>query len=98
MGSAEPTADSTAGIDNVAALMKQHPNTRVRVEGNAYSPNDPDAGKRLGSLRAQTVKKMLVDQGIEPGRIDVLGKQGRAENAATAGEGNRRVDLVVLSH
>jgi outer membrane protein OmpA-like peptidoglycan-associated protein len=92
----------TAGadtVDQLAVLMKQHPGTRVRLEGHADNTGELKANEVLSADRAKAIKQMLTERGIEPSRIEATGKldaKPAAGNETDQGRAiNRRVDVVI---
>ena len=70
---ADPDAARQA-VAELAATMAEHPDTTVTLVGStAGCPWRNDHGVPLGLERAQAVAKMLVDAGVEAGRITVIG-------------------------
>lgn len=100
-GTTKLTGDGPAEIERMATAMKQHPSTRVRLEGHTDSVGNADVNKPLSYERAQAIKDMLVAQGVEPNRIETVGKRELdpvSENDTREGRAqNRRVDAVILS-
>ena len=100
-GSSKLTPGSDTTIDRVAQLMKEHPASRVRIEGNTDSTGTQDVNAPLSYERAQTVKRMLVTRGIDPNRIETIGRSDHAPVAPnTTRQGraqNRGVDMVILA-
>jgi outer membrane protein OmpA-like peptidoglycan-associated protein len=90
-----------ASIDRLAALMKENPDARIRLEGHADSVGTSDINDPLSRQRAEAVKNMLVAKGIAAGRIETAAEGDRAPVASNdTQEGrqrNRRVDVTVLS-
>jgi outer membrane protein OmpA-like peptidoglycan-associated protein len=99
-GTAEMTETGGATIDRLAALMKEHPKARVRLEGHTDSVGSPAVNAPLSAQRAAAVKKMLVDRGVEDSRIEAVGKREAepvAPNDTREGRAqNRRIDTVIL--
>jgi outer membrane protein OmpA-like peptidoglycan-associated protein len=98
-GSAKPSADSAASIDQLGTTLRDHPNATVTVEGYADSMGSPQANQALSQARADAVKSMLVQNGVDESRIDTAGYGDQnpvAPNGTTAGRAeNRRIDVVV---
>ncbi|HVV52788.1 MAG TPA: OmpA family protein, partial [Polyangia bacterium] len=97
--SAEPTPESMATLDEVAAILRAYPSATVRVESYTDSLGAASANLDLSRDRSETVKGLLLDKGIDPARVATAGlgplnpvasnetERGRAEN--------RRTEIVV---
>jgi outer membrane protein OmpA-like peptidoglycan-associated protein len=85
-------------INEIADLMKEHPEVNFSVEGHTDSDGETDANQKLSEARAQAVKDMLVSMGIDTGRLTTKGYGESSPIAAnTTAEGkanNRRVEFV----
>ena len=93
---------SFAVLDQVAALLKNHPELKqVRVEGHTDSVGDATANMALSQARADAVKDYLVGKGITAARLDAKGfgvTRPIADNGSTEGrEQNRRVEFVIVT-
>ena len=84
---------SNALLDNVAAVLKSHPEIlKMRVEGHTDSTGNADHNRKLSQDRASAVKVYLVKAGIDEARLEAVGfgpdkpiednktKDGRAKN------------------
>jgi outer membrane protein OmpA-like peptidoglycan-associated protein len=87
-------------IDRIAQVMVQYPQTRIRVEGYTDSQGAESYNQRLSERRADSVKNLLVDQGVDSARIEAVGYGEAlpvATNATTVGRAqNRRVEIKVI--
>jgi outer membrane protein OmpA-like peptidoglycan-associated protein len=96
-----PTADSMASIDQLATEMKNHPSAKVRLDGFTDSVGKGDANETLSIQRADAVKALLVDRGVDGSRIATGGHSLRhpvADNGTDNGRSeNRRVEATLLS-
>lgn len=86
-------------VATVAATLKQHPTTKVRIAGYADARGAEPANVALGKARADSVKAALVKQGIDAGRIETA-SGGETDpvgsNATAPGQAeNRRTEIVV---
>ena len=103
-GSAQPRPEAVAAVRRVADVLREVPNL-LRVEG--HTDNVPIASAQfpsnweLSAARAASIVRVLIDAGLAPGRLTVVGygeHQPIAENTSLAGRNtNRRVVLVVLA-
>ncbi len=90
-------------LDNVAAVLKAHPEIRrVRVEGHTDSRGSEAYNKNLSMRRAQSVVRFLVDQGqVSPDILEAVGygeEQPLVPGARTSREHarNRRVEFHIV--
>lgn len=87
-------------LDTLAALMKEHPGSRIRIVGYADARGPSDLNARLGMDRAESVKAGLVERGIAAARLETAtgGETNPLDPNAGAGErlDNRRAELIVL--
>jgi outer membrane protein OmpA-like peptidoglycan-associated protein len=86
-------------INRVAGILNQYPNTLIRVEGHTDSIGSDEYNLNLSRRRANTVKTLLVQRGVAPGRIEVIG-YGKTMPVATNGseagrQMNRRVEIKI---
>lgn len=87
-------------IDRIAQVMVQYPQTRIRVEGYTDSQGKEDYNQGLSERRAESVQNLLVQQGVDPSRIEAVGygeAQPVASNETAIGRAqNRRVEIKVI--
>jgi OOP family OmpA-OmpF porin len=93
--------DSFALLDQVAALLLQHPEMkRVRVEGHTDNVGGAAYNKDLSARRAAAVVRYLVAKGVAPSRLAAAGygfEQPIASNKTALGRAkNRRVAFTIL--
>ncbi|HYV43703.1 MAG TPA: OmpA family protein, partial [Myxococcaceae bacterium] len=86
---------------NVVKVIKAHPELKkVLVEGHTDNKGNADYNQKLSDKRATSVRKFLVDHGVEPERLQAQGfgqTRPLADNATPEGrEKNRRVVFTVL--
>jgi outer membrane protein OmpA-like peptidoglycan-associated protein len=86
-------------LRRVAEIIRAQPDRVVYVHGHSDGDGPELQNQRLSELRAETVRSLLVQEGIDPGRVFAIGfGEGRpiADNATPAGRAlNRRVEIVV---
>lgn len=83
----------------VAQFMHDYPDRRIRIEGYTDSTGPESYNQKLSEKRAQSVKEVIVSQGIDPSRIITQGygeSYPVASNDNEAGrQRNRRVEIVI---
>lgn len=87
-------------IVQAAELIKSYPGLRVRLEGHTDYIGTEEYNQRLGLRRAEAVKRIMVQNGVEASRLEVSSKgttQPIADNSTAQGRAkNRRVELHVI--
>lgn len=87
-------------IDHVARVLVRYPDTHVTVTGHTDSTGSESHNLDLSEQRAYAVADVLIEDGVQQGRIATRGfgeEQPIASNATEAGRQlNRRVTLEVL--
>jgi hypothetical protein len=95
VGSAELDTSGADTIERLAALMSEHPEARVRLDGHSDAMPGSELGEKLSLQRAAAIRQKLVDRGIDEGRIDIASTH---ESRAPYGPGQGRgIDLVILA-
>jgi OOP family OmpA-OmpF porin len=95
-------AESTPTLKEIAAMLTEHGDLKLLIEGHTDNVGNAAANKTLSEQRAAAVKAYLVAQhGIDAARLETAG-HGDAKPAApnTTHEGrqqNRRVELVKVN-
>lgn len=86
-------------LDRVAEILDQNPAIHIRVEGHTDSVGKYYELLDLSRLRADSIKKYLVDQGIVSARITTAGYGGTrpiSENNTEENRAlNRRVEIII---
>lgn len=97
---AQVSSDSDSIVDDVAAMMKAHPDWKFRVEVHTDNLGSPASNLSFSRQRALALVNALVSRGVERLRISPLGAgdaQPIAPNNTTDGRMlNRRVEIVRL--
>jgi peptidoglycan-associated lipoprotein len=97
--SSELDIASRGVLDRNAAILQEHVDVKVQVQGHADERGTVDYNLQLGNERANAVKNYLVGQGVGPDRIAVI-SYGEEMPAATGHHEsswaqNRRAEFVV---
>lgn len=97
--SSELSGEARQALNDVTAVLRQYPETRISVAGYTDSTGTQDYNQRLSERRAAAVGDYLVQGGVESQRLSRVGygesrpvasndtQQGRAQN--------RRVEITV---
>jgi outer membrane protein OmpA-like peptidoglycan-associated protein len=95
----EPATDKEIGT--VAEVVKKYPETKIRVEAHTDCVLSEEKNLALSELQAWTIKKALVDKGVEPSRVTARGwgeSKPLASNATEEGRKvNRRVTIILTA-
>jgi OmpA-OmpF porin, OOP family len=99
-GSTEIDPMYTKDLKSFAETMKKHPELKVYIEGHTDNIGPSDYNKKLSQIRAENVKKYLVEKlGVDGSRLTAIGygeDKPVASNSTAEGRfKNRRVDAVV---
>jgi|SRR5271157_365461 len=94
------TPESNATVTNLIAIMKCYPTMQVQLEGHTDSTGDAAANKQLSIDRANAIRDLLVQGGVDTSRITTAGygaDKPIASNDTEEGRAkNRRTELVVV--
>jgi peptidoglycan-associated lipoprotein len=95
------TDEARATLDKKLAVLKANPGLRLRISGHADERGSDEYNLALGQRRAVAVKRYLMDQGIDGGRLDVVSfgeeqpaAQGGSEDAFAL---NRRAEFEITA-
>ena len=94
-------AESYAVVKEIASVLKQYKDIRIKVLGHTSSDGDDKANLELSQKRAAAVKELLSSEfGIEADRIEAEGrgeKEPVADNNTRDGKiANRRVEFIKI--
>jgi len=100
IGKATIKPASMGVINEIAGLMKDHPEIKFSIEGHTDSDGDDVFNKTLSENRAESVKEALVSLGIELSRFETVGwGESKPLNSNLTPEekaNNRRVEFVKI--
>lgn len=88
----------TDQIQGMAEFLKQYPETSVELQGFASNPGEREYNLELSRNRALAVQDKIIDYGIEPSRVDIVGfGEDNEEDDSPAQEAlERRVEATVV--
>jgi outer membrane protein OmpA-like peptidoglycan-associated protein len=93
-----PSARAT--LDRIAAVMREHPDIRVQIEGHADATGESALNDALSRSRAERVRDLLVERGVAATRLVVRGygeNRPIADNGTAQGRAkNRRVSISII--
>jgi outer membrane protein OmpA-like peptidoglycan-associated protein len=97
--SAEVKKEMYPEIKRIADVMIQYPDTRITVEGHTDNSGKEDYNMNLSKQRAESVKTLLVQNGVDGSRISIMpfGETSPiASNDTPEGrQQNRRVEIKI---
>jgi OmpA-OmpF porin, OOP family len=100
LGKAEIRPESGSLLDEIANVMKEHPEiTQVLVEGHTDATGSPAVNNRLSQARADAVVNALVERGVEKARLAAKGfgssRPIQSNDTLEGRDANRRVEISI---
>lgn len=97
-GKSDVPQSAEAALTNVAKMLQDHPEWKIRVEGYTDNTGSRTANMKLSQQRADAVMNWLADHGVDKSRMTAKGyadSHPAADNNSDEGRArNRRVELV----
>lgn len=88
-------------LEKVLAVLQGRPDLRLRVVGHTDAVGDEAYNERLSLERAEAVRQWLVEEGVDPARLESEGRgeaEPVADNDTPQGRAlNRRVEIVAIT-
>jgi len=98
-GNSQIKSGATANLDRLGDFLNEYPNRTAAIEGFTDSMGSEDSNQMLSERRADSVKRYLVERGVQSQRLTSTGRGESApvaDNETTAGrQQNRRVEVVI---
>jgi len=98
--SAEVTKDSHAVLDKAVQVLKDYPDVRLEIGGHTDNVGKADYNLELSRKRAESVKKHMVDKGIQDERLNAVGygmdKPIEPNKTAAGRAKNRRTEFTLV--
>ncbi len=82
-------------LNRVAAVLNKYPQTRIQVAGHTDSRGAEDYNQQLSEKRANAVKNVLIQNGVDGNRIQAIG-YGESMPVSSDYARNRRVEIVII--
>jgi outer membrane protein OmpA-like peptidoglycan-associated protein len=93
------TSKSVATVDQLAQVLKAHPDARIEVQGHTDNVGQPAANQHMSLQRANAVKSALTARGVSADHVTTKGlgeEHPIAPNDTPEGRAkNRRTEIVV---
>ena len=94
------TADSQAGILMLVEFLRRNPELKVELAGHTDNVGNESYNQKLSSSRAESVRKALIEKGIEENRLTAKGygaSKPLAPNDSDENRAlNRRTEMIVI--
>jgi len=98
-GSAEIQGGTNQNLEKLANFLNQYPDRQVLIEGHTDSVGSALFNQRLSLQRAESVRRFLINRGIDSRRLSVSGygfeRPVASNDSATGRQQNRRVEVVI---
>lgn len=95
--SAELKSEALTTLRENAAFLRENPGLRVQIEGHCDERGTFEYNLALGERRAQSVRKFLVKEGVEPSRLYTISygeeRPARVGHDESAWRWNRRAEF-----
>ncbi len=89
-------------LDGLAALLVQHPNLALRIEGHTDAAGRAEANLTVSQARADALRQALIERGVAAERIQALGLgETRPMGAVTdqaASRRDRRMEIYLIEN
>ena len=96
-GKADLNDDAKLALHDLAKVLKQAPDLRLRIEGHTSAEGDEDFNQKLSQQRAQAAVTFLVQkEGIDSARLEVAGLGSSKPLDPNNPEANRRTEFIIL--
>lgn len=93
------TKASAEPLNGVTEILQANPSYRLTIEGHTDASGNAEKNRTLSQRRAESVKKYLIEKGVDPSRLVAIGYgSDRPLDTNKTPEGraaNRRVEIVL---
>lgn len=96
-GKSDLNDDAKLALHDLAKVMKQNPELRLRIEGHTSSEGDEAQNQQLSEQRAQAAVNFLVEkEGIDSSRLEAVGMGSSKPIDPDNLEANRRTEFEII--
>lgn len=101
-GSSKLKPESNSSIKEIADILKENPDLKLKIIGHTDADGDQNANLKLSKDRAESVKNELINiYGISSSKLETDGKgesEPVADNSSSVGKSqNRRVEFIKIN-
>ncbi len=82
-------------IARIASVINRYPGTSIQVAGHTDNRGSEQYNQRLSLQRAESVKNVLIQQGVNPSRISTIGF-GASQPVSSHRALNRRAEIRII--
>ncbi|RKT47211.1 OmpA family protein [Thiocapsa rosea] len=97
---AEFASEPPGVLEEIAKVLMRYEHMLARIEGHSDSKGDTQRNQQLTQDRAESVREALLDDGIDPDRIQAAGLGGirpvTDNRTIAARERNRRIEIYLI--
>jgi outer membrane protein OmpA-like peptidoglycan-associated protein len=99
IGSAKVDESGAEQLGRVAEALEANPDVKIEVSGYTDGTGSPQLNEKLSQKRAENVKQMLIDKGVNADRIEAkgFGEMDKVDDTPGPAEANRRVAVRAIS-
>jgi len=84
-----------AELERVARILNKYPETTIEIGGHTDIRGEADYNQRLSLKRAKSVENVLLENGVSPERMEIVG-YGETRPISSTHAINRRVEIVIV--
>lgn len=96
VGKADLSEEAKLVLHDLAKLMKEHPDLKLRIEGHTSAEGNEAFNKKLSEARAKVAVDFLIGCGIDADRLQYEGKGSSEPIDKENLEANRRTEFIVI--
>ncbi|TRX58747.1 OmpA family protein [Fulvivirga sp. M361] len=102
VNSSSVRSSSSGNLTDLSTVLSKYEDTEILIEGHTDSSGSEDYNQTLSEKRAESVKRILIKNGVVAGRMTSIGygeDQPLEDNSTEAGkQANRRVEVAIYAN